>query len=890
MGKGTIISHDGAALYTIVKDYDQAAATAKYDALQAEKDILDVETLPALADQVAAAEIVVASVVTDTNIAIATYAADRTPENLNFVVQWIAFLAEKGKILGDLNKEQAGAMARGKAIADAMQFILDTRWDDETVQAWCVDLSDGLEGTEMTADAVIGTIELNGQEIEQVVIQPNYAELASYDTVRDGRVSDAISQTDKQLFYNMAIKPGWHQWWALYSACTIMVIDRDALTCTVKSDLITVGVTNDINVGGSLFEGITFSYMYCADTYPFVVGDKVVVEFTAHFPYVGQVIGFVSNPRICNAGDIICTVLDDSCLTGYGDPVLPPATPGTCGGANDNKRVYRSTPDGAWQLEHSLDFAFGNVDWRGVGTETLTWTGPNTRHGEPNWPDIYIYRGGSIFASIRGKRAIKYMVGAAIIKDDADTSFLIAVCFNYTASPDDFFDTVFIKNMTATGATDPGAYDVATNPNGWLEIGEFGASLWSDATWNTENTWGEWRAHHWMFNERGDEAGNIRTVRKKTIQEKNSPGALQFHVLLEDTEFTHQYACERFRLNITHGTGIGSFSAEMINVPDDHMVIETTVDSANPLDCGTLIYHRSTATISGKFPYAVDYKGNQEVVCYLNADCTDTEYHDRLGQWNPVTEECDNFHYDTSFDSTGSVWFSVNGFEFTMHTNTHSDSVSSGGDQEFTISSMTNTLMRSDLVYMDLRAGAFRKVEKHTTLYIELYLIDNIRVWADEFEKRWVFIHDGIETEYKVENTSNPVNLTDIPFLERLYAYTFGWHRLFYGGLTYTYPANWYDYGYNKSIWHFPVVEPPVADDWYEAKVWWSFNMEMDFTNGISYSGLEGKYDATTANGDYAFSQLFADGSSYNYLSGGDLVTLTGVPGTNPRFYPIGVV
>ena len=162
--------------------------------------------------------------------------------------------------------------------------------EDQTVSAWCADLS-----TELTG--IVGTIEINGDPDAGVNVRPGYADDAAHDPERDGQLMDIRSMTPVQAFCNLAFLPGWQKWMPTYRIGVITEIEAD--TCSVTLDTATSSQQGlDINEKMNL-DGVQIEYMECNGA-AFAVGDRVIVEYrdrgTANTPVV---IGFEQEPQPC---------------------------------------------------------------------------------------------------------------------------------------------------------------------------------------------------------------------------------------------------------------------------------------------------------------------------------------------------------------------------------------------------------------------------------------------------------------------------------------------------------------------------------------------------------------------------------------------------------------
>lgn len=166
--------------------------------------------------------------------------------------------------------------------------------EDEQLSIYCADLTDNLSGD-------VGLIEVPGESIS-FNIQPGYAGGALYNAARDGQLVPTIIQTPAQVFYNLAMLPGWQKWMPTFRYGTISSISGD--TCDINLEN-SVSSQQDLNVNQSTtLSTVPIEYMDCNGT-AFSIGDNVLIEFTGQDWQQPKVIGFKSKPKSCGGGFII---------------------------------------------------------------------------------------------------------------------------------------------------------------------------------------------------------------------------------------------------------------------------------------------------------------------------------------------------------------------------------------------------------------------------------------------------------------------------------------------------------------------------------------------------------------------------------------------------------
>jgi hypothetical protein len=172
------------------------------------------------------------------------------------------------------------------------------RDSDFLVDAWCVDLTEGLSGE-------VGTIEIGTETAHGTNIRPGYGDGAAYSSARDGFHTPTLTMDLASFMQNFAMFPAVQKWKPTYRYGTISNINTDTDTCTVTLDALYSSVDGlDINHVLNL-TNVPIDYMDC-NALAFEDGDQVVVKWT---PYNAggspSVIGFKSSPKPCE----VCTYM-----------------------------------------------------------------------------------------------------------------------------------------------------------------------------------------------------------------------------------------------------------------------------------------------------------------------------------------------------------------------------------------------------------------------------------------------------------------------------------------------------------------------------------------------------------------------------------------------------
>jgi len=174
------------------------------------------------------------------------------------------------------------------AVQKKINYLNDNMPADETVEAWCADLSKNLTGE-------VGTIEVPGERAI-VLIQPGYNNNSVYSGSRDGILEPSIAGTPAGTFYNWALLPGWQKWKPTYR--TGYITAKDGVVCDVALDESASSAQDlDVNAVTDL-QNVPIVYMECNEA-AFLLGDHIVVKFEGQSWDNPRVVGFVSNPRGC---------------------------------------------------------------------------------------------------------------------------------------------------------------------------------------------------------------------------------------------------------------------------------------------------------------------------------------------------------------------------------------------------------------------------------------------------------------------------------------------------------------------------------------------------------------------------------------------------------------
>jgi len=304
MGKGEIISGGTDGQYQVKVIFDKT----NYDTLIATLNA----RIPELTAQISNLE---------SEIDILEFKLDEAISNVNFYTAlkagqnpgtpWYEFYSRELERFTDLKNKYTKEknikerdlkikQLEKKSLEKRLEYIEDNFPDDETLSAWCADLTEDLSGN-------IGTIEVPGER-GVVLIQPGHEDNAAYDVSRDGQLQPLIAANPYQTFYNLAMFPGWQKWKPTFRFGTITSIDSENDKADVTLDNANSSQQNlGINQTNTLTD-VPVEYMQC-NSAAFEVDDEVVVKFEYDWT-TPKVIGFKDNPKTCYYNAIMFKLYD----------------------------------------------------------------------------------------------------------------------------------------------------------------------------------------------------------------------------------------------------------------------------------------------------------------------------------------------------------------------------------------------------------------------------------------------------------------------------------------------------------------------------------------------------------------------------------------------------
>ncbi len=267
MGKGTIISGGTDGQYQLQINYDRVAYDAELSKLT--------EQITEWAIKISDKESEITNLYNER-----TYLVDN-----QFSAETIA---KKTNEITSAEQEKAKLEIYKLSFEKRKEYLEDNMPNDETMSAWCADLTEDLTGE-------VGTVEIPG-ESTHIQIQPGYESNAVYNQSRDGQLLPTVVSTPAQTFYNLAMLPGWQKWKPLFRYGTITAIDGDIADVTLEN-IKSSQQALEINQTSNLSD-VDIEYMSCNGS-AFEEGDEVLLKFTGQSWENPVIVGFREEPKGC---------------------------------------------------------------------------------------------------------------------------------------------------------------------------------------------------------------------------------------------------------------------------------------------------------------------------------------------------------------------------------------------------------------------------------------------------------------------------------------------------------------------------------------------------------------------------------------------------------------
>lgn len=294
MGRATVVSGGTLGSYQVRLDYGKALRDARVAKIDARVAALGPEITAAQAavDAHAASLVELRAAVDAAIVAFeaASWAVPRVAATLEAALaqytkaQTVLIEAQqKGaplRLALDALKEEKAQLLRDRAYWVALVL-------EETVQAWCADLTEDATGA-------VATIEIPGEN-KKVLIAP----AAPAPVADDGALLAREVASPAQCFFNAAILPGWQKHMPTYRRGTITAVNFASDKATVTLEPTDKSSAQKLNINQTeTLTDVPVEYMTCNAT-AFEVGDKCVIKFKERDWAQPRVVGFVDNPRPC---------------------------------------------------------------------------------------------------------------------------------------------------------------------------------------------------------------------------------------------------------------------------------------------------------------------------------------------------------------------------------------------------------------------------------------------------------------------------------------------------------------------------------------------------------------------------------------------------------------
>lgn len=306
MGSGTIVSGGTNGSYQIKLDYGKATKTARLASINARLAELVGLLATALedlnfAEYDEAQAIVAVEAATDAYVIAAKLGAKQLEAAAKVHSEALAALVEKKRKTAPLRLAWQALKSE-----DTQQRKEKAKWEavvaEETVQAWCADLTEDATGP-------VATLEIPG-EGKVVLIAP----AAPAPTAEDGALTTREVQSPAQVFFNAAILPGWQKFSPTYRRGTVTAVNYTADTVDVLLEATDKSSAQKLVINPTpTLSAVPVQYMTC-NTAAFEPGDRCVVRFIDRDWTKPRVVGFVDNPKTCEIVPDVHLVFWDSSL------------------------------------------------------------------------------------------------------------------------------------------------------------------------------------------------------------------------------------------------------------------------------------------------------------------------------------------------------------------------------------------------------------------------------------------------------------------------------------------------------------------------------------------------------------------------------------------------
>lgn len=169
------------------------------------------------------------------------------------------------------------------------KLYLNAKVDEDIRTVWCADCQRGLSGE-------VATIEIPNMD-STILIRPGGADGdgSEYSSSRDGQLRSVASMSPAEVAWNYALFPGWQKFKPLYRIGTITERLPDNSKCSVLLDAYSTVQSLSTDITRKL-TNVPMVYKNRDDGGPYVIGDRVVIEFQNQNQESPRVVGFEQDP------------------------------------------------------------------------------------------------------------------------------------------------------------------------------------------------------------------------------------------------------------------------------------------------------------------------------------------------------------------------------------------------------------------------------------------------------------------------------------------------------------------------------------------------------------------------------------------------------------------
>jgi len=308
MGAGTITDEIGDGLYTVLIDDGQAELNTRISNLTTRIDEITLDLVSADAElQTAKANAAV--VYGQLNDAIDVYAAALGPDNAadaeRAIVQDLTVSGfEQSAIVQKAQYKVDNLEIEKKACEEEKSYLSEFNLQSSQ-DLWCADYT-------LEAAGSVGIIEIPGESVGTGNESPRIIVPGAETPIEtDGKMTGRPAQNADQIYYNLALLPGWEKYRPTYRLATITDIDRQNDTCNLTLDN-QLSTEQNLDINQEIFlEDVAIEYLTC-NSAAFKIWDRIVIKFEGQDWENPKVIGFEQEPKACAVGHARSQTLDSS--------------------------------------------------------------------------------------------------------------------------------------------------------------------------------------------------------------------------------------------------------------------------------------------------------------------------------------------------------------------------------------------------------------------------------------------------------------------------------------------------------------------------------------------------------------------------------------------------